>query len=238
LSIITTDLTFLNNSLINYIGVSLLICSVVSLNVSAATLTITDNLIIRDIDNKSVEQGILSKTQVFQLTQGRHVLVLKYKDVLEDLELGEERLVTSDYFVVKFSVKNQQELLLSTSDIDDLAAAERFIKSPELNLSDERKQEVVLDLKTLNDYELAKQVTKVVTSLSAPVVISQNNNKITNTTKNEQAFSTQVINNVDIVPMLKYWWQKASKNDKDSFLLFINTKKGSKIGHDSPVHKN
>jgi uncharacterized protein YccT (UPF0319 family) len=225
LSIITTDLTFLNNSLINYIGASLLICSVVSLNVSAATLTITDNLIIRDIDNKSVEQGILSKTQVFQLTQGRHVLVLKYKDVLEDLEFGEERLVTSDYFVVKFSVKNQQELLLSTSDIHDLAAAERFIKSPELNLSDERKQEVVLDLETLNDYELAKQVTKVVTSLSAPAVISQNNNKITNTTKNEHAFSTQVINNVDIVPMLKYWWQKASNNDKETFLLFINTKK-------------
>ncbi|MFQ3266599.1 MAG: hypothetical protein ACI9VL_000332 [Colwellia sp.] len=225
MSIITTDLTFLNNSLINYIGASLLICSVVSLNVSAATLTITDNLIIRDIDNKSVEQGILSKTQVFQLTQGRHVLVLKYKDVLEDLEFGEERLVTSDYFVVKFSVKNQQELLLSTSDIHDLAAAERFIKSPELNLSDERKQEVVLDLETLNDYELAKQVTKVVTSLSAPAVISQNNNKITNTTKNEHAFSTQVINNVDIVPMLKYWWQKASNNDKETFLLFINTKK-------------
>ncbi|MFQ3209414.1 MAG: hypothetical protein ACI8SC_000886 [Colwellia sp.] len=225
MSIITTDLTFLNNSLINYIGASLLICSVVSLNVSAATLTITDNLIIRDIDNKSVEQGILSKSQVFQLTQGRHVLVLKYKDVLEDLEFGEERLVTSDYFVVKFSVKNQQELLLSTSDIHDLAAAERFIKSPELNLSDERKQEVVLDLETLNDYELAKQVTKVVTSLSAPAVISQNNNKITNTTKNEHAFSTQVINNVDIVPMLKYWWQKASNNDKETFLLFINTKK-------------
>ena len=77
---------------------------------------------------------------MFQLSQGKHVLVLKYKDVFEDLEFGEERLVKSDYFVVKFSVKNQQELLLSTSNIYDLAAAERFIKSPELNLSDERKQ--------------------------------------------------------------------------------------------------
>ena len=61
---------------------------------------------------------------------------------------------------------------------------------------DERKQEVALELETLNDYELAKQATKVVTSLSAPAVISQNNNKITNTTK----------------------------NNKESFLLFINTK--------------
>ena len=104
MSIITTHLTCLNNSLINYIGASLLICSFVSLSVSAATLTISDNLVIRDIDNKSVEQGILSKPQVFRLIQGEHILVLKYKDVFEDLEFGEERLVKSDYFVVKFSV--------------------------------------------------------------------------------------------------------------------------------------
>jgi uncharacterized protein YccT (UPF0319 family) len=224
----TTHLTFLNNSLLNYIGASLLLCSFVTLNASAATLTIADNLVIRDIDDKSVEQGFLSSSQVFQLTQGQHVLVLKYKDVFEDLDFAEDRLVKSDYFVVKFSVENQQELLLSTSHINDLAAAERFVKSPELMLSDEREQEVVLNLETLSDYELAKQVTKVVTTLSAPVVISQSNDKIANTTINDQAFSTQVINNVDTVPMLKYWWHKASKNEKESFLNFINKNKNPK----------
>jgi uncharacterized protein YccT (UPF0319 family) len=224
----TTHLTFLNNSLLNYIGASLLLCSFVTLNASAATLTIADNLVIRDIDDKSVEQGFLSSSQVFQLTQGQHVLVLKYKDVFEDLDFAEDRLVKSDYFVVKFSVENQQELLLSTSHINDLVAAERFVKSPELMLSDEREQEVVLNLETLSDYELAKQVTKVVTTLSAPAVISQSNNKIANNTINDQAFSTQVINNVDTVHMLKYWWHKASKNEKESFLNFINKNKDPK----------
>ncbi|PKG84153.1 DUF2057 domain-containing protein [Colwellia sp. 75C3] len=224
----TTQSTFFNNSLVKYIGASIFLCSFVTFNASAAQLTITDNLVIRDIDEKSVEQGFLSKSQVFQLSQGRHVLVLKYKDVFEDVEFGEERLVKSDYFVVKFSIENQQKLLLSTSHINDLAAAERFIKSPELNLSDEGKQEVVLNLETLSDYELAKQVTKVVTTLSAPAVISQSNDKITNETKKDQAFSAQVINNVDTVPMLKYWWQKASENEKESFLNFINKKKEQK----------
>jgi uncharacterized protein YccT (UPF0319 family) len=224
----TTHLTFLNNSLLNYIGASLLLCSFVTLNASAATLTIADNLVIRDIDDKSVEQGFLSSSQVFQLTQGQHVLVLKYKDVFEDLDFAEDRLVKSDYFVVKFSVENQQELLLSTTNINDLTEAERFVKSPELILSDERKDEVFLNLETLSDYELAKQVTKVVTTLSAPAVISQSNNKIANTTINDQAFSTQVINNVDTVPMLKYWWHKASKNEKESFLNFINKNKNPK----------
>lgn len=224
----TTRPTFFNSSRLNYIGASLLLCSFVSFNVSAATLTITDNLVIRDIDDKSVEQGFLSKNQVFQLTQGKHVLVLKYKDVFEDLDFAEERLVKSDYFVVKFSIKNQQELLLSTININGLAAAEHFIKSPELNLSDERKQAVVLDLETLSDYELAKQVTKAVTTLSASTVISPSNDKITNTTTNDQVFSTQVINSVETVPMLKYWWQKASKNEQESFLNFINKNKEPK----------
>jgi uncharacterized protein YccT (UPF0319 family) len=221
----TTQSTYFNNSLVKYIGASLFLCSFVTLNASAAKLTITDNLVIRDIDDKSVEQGFLSKNQVFQLTQGKHVLVLKYKDVFEDLDFAEDRLVKSDYFVVKFSVENQQELLLSTTNINDLTEAERFVKSPELILSDERKDEVFLNLETLSDYELAKQVTKVVTTLSAPAVISQKNDKVTNTTTNNQAFSAQVINNIDTVPMLKYWWQKASKNEQESFLNFINKNK-------------
>ncbi|PKI17443.1 DUF2057 domain-containing protein [Colwellia sp. 12G3] len=191
----------------------------------AAKLTITDNLIVREIDDKSVEQGFLSKNQVFKLVQGQHALVVKYKDVFEDLEFAEDRLVKSDYFVVKFTVENQQELLLMTSEINDLATAERFVKSPELRLVDEHQQDVVLELEKLSDYALAKQVTKVVNTLSTPTVMSQINSKTTTNTENEQAFTSQVINSVDTVPMLKYWWQKANKGEKDEFIDFINKNK-------------
>lgn len=221
----TTTPTFFKSSLLRYLCTSLLLSSFATFSVNAAKFSITDNLIIRDIDDKSVEQGFLKNKQMFELTQGKHILVLKYKDVFEDLEFGEERLVKSDYFVVKFTVESQQELLLSTSNINDLAAAERFVKSPELNLLDEHKQEIVLALETLKDYELAKQVTKVVTTLSTPVVSAKSNEKITTTTESEQAFNTQVINNVDTVPMLKYWWQKANRDEKNSFLDFINKNK-------------
>lgn len=216
---------FFNKTLVSFLCGTLLLCSFITTKVSAATLTITDNLIIRDLDDKAVDHGFLSKNQVIELTQGKHVLVLKYKDVFEDLEFAEERLVKSDYFVVKFIVENQQELLLTTSKINDLADAESFVKSPELSLFDEHKQEVVLDLETLSDYELAKQVTKVVTTLSAPAIMSKVDSKTMSPITDDQAFSTKVINNVDTVPMLKYWWQKASKDEKESFLDFINKNK-------------
>lgn len=219
----TTPAKFLNNSLLSYFCASILLCSFVAVKVNAASLTVTDNLVLRDVDDKAVEHGFLSKKQTIDLTQGEHALVIKYKDVFEDLDMGEDRLVKSDYFVVKLVVKNQQELFLSTSKISDLASAERFAKNPELVLLDENKQEMVLELETLSDYKLGQQVTKVVTTLSSPAVIAQNNG--TMGISGTQDFNNQVINKVDTVPMLKYWWQKASKDEKEDFLKFINKNK-------------
>jgi len=224
----TTPAKFLNNSLLSYLCASLLLGSFIAVEANAATLMVTDNLILRDVDDKAVEHGFLSKKRTIDLTQGKHTLVIKYKDVFEDLDMGEDRLVKSDYFVVKLVVENQQKLFLSTSKISDLASAERFVKSPEVILLDENKQELVLELETLSDYKLGQQVTKVVTTLSAPVVISQSNSTTMTTAEDSQAFNNKVINKVDTVPMLKYWWQKANKDEKENFLKFINKNKAVK----------
>jgi uncharacterized protein len=213
----------LHTSLLNYFCASILFCSFVAVKANAASLTVTDNLVLRDVDNKAIEHGFLSKKQTIDLTPGEHALVIKYKDVFEDLDMGEDRLVKSDYFVVKLVVTNQQKLFLSTSKISDLAAAERFAKNPELILLDEDKKEMVLDLETLSDYKLGQQVTKVVTTLATPAVIAQSNG--TTSTPSSQDFNSQVINKVDTVPMLKYWWQKANKDEKADFLNFINKTK-------------
>lgn len=225
----TTHAKLLNKTLLSYVCASVLLCSFIAVKASAAELTVTDNLILRDVDDKAVEHGFLSKKQTIELSPGKHVLVIKYKDVFEDLDLGEDRLVKSDYFVVKLVVENQQKLFLSTSKISDLASAERFVKSPEVILLDEHKQELVLELETFSDYKLGKQVTKVVTTLSAPVVISQNNSTtMTTAAEDSQAFNNKVIDKVDTVPMLKYWWQKANQEEKENFLIFINKNKALK----------
>jgi len=208
-----------------------MLVSFVSINVNAAELKITDNIVLRDVDDKVIEQGFLSKKQLITLSEGKHSLVLKYKDVFEDIDFAEERLVKSDYFVVKFVVEGQQSLTLSTTKINDLAAAERFAQKPELILLDEDNQEVVLTLQKLSDYELAKQVTQVVTTLSYPADSVQSNTKASKVNKNEQTFNDNVINQVDAVPMLKYWWKKANQVEKTNFLNFIknNQKDNLKI---------
>lgn len=213
-----------NSQLTSFTLLVLLLVSFISFTVTAATLTISDNLVLRDVDDKAIEQGFLSNKKTITLSQGRHALVIKYEDVFEDLDFAEERLVKSDFFVVKFLVKEQQALILSTTKISDLAAAERFTKNPELILLDEAKQEIILTLEKLSDYKLAKQVTQVVTTLSAPVNDTQDNASISQVTKNEQRFSKEVISQVDAMPMLKYWWKKANSEEKANFLLFINEK--------------
>ncbi|WP_291611987.1 DUF2057 family protein [Colwellia sp.] len=225
MSDITTRTPSLNAKLVTYLIFSVLLCSFFTFKVNATKLTLADNLILHDVDDKAVEHGFLSKKQSINLTQGEHTLVIKYKDVFEDLDFAEERLVTSDYFVVKFTLDKQQALFLSTSNIRGLAAAERFANAPEVILLDEKKQEVVLALETLSDYKLAKQVTKVITTLSEPVVTTQSNNTAINVTTNEQVFNNKVIENLNAVPMLKYWWQKASHAEKASFIEFIKQTK-------------
>jgi len=220
-----------NSQLARNLFPALLLVSGISFTATATTLTITDNLVLRDVDDKAVDTGFFSRKNTINLAQGSHTLVLKYKDVFEDLDMGEESLIKSDYFVVKFLIKEQQALILSTTKIRDLAAAERFSRSPELILLDEAKQEVVLELQKLSDYELAKQVTQVVSKLSVPVLEAQNNSHVSsvsnasNTNKDEQIFNKKVINNIDAVPMLKYWWQKATQEEKAHFLHFINESK-------------
>lgn len=215
-------LFFFNRTLLGYIFVSFMLSCVFANRVNATELTIADNLLVRDIDDEAVEHGFLSKKRSVNLSQGKHTLVIKYKDVFEDLDLVEDVLVKSDYFVVKFLVENQKQLILSTPEISDLAAAEHFAKEPEITLLDEGGKGLVLELEKLSDYELAKQVTKVVTTLSIPVGKDNANGLVTNTGNNEQIFTDKVINDVDVVPMLKYWWQKADTDEKEKFLLFIN----------------
>lgn len=213
-------------SMFSVFFISLALCNVVTSSISyAATLTYSDNLIIREVDDKPVDHGLFSKQSSFELNQGVHTLVVKYKDVFEDIEFAEERVVKSDYFVVKFTVEAHKSLLLTTIDIVDLAAAERFVKSPVIKIVADDQQELVLELETLSDYELAKQVTKVVTNIS-PSQQKHSNlepgdiavNRLNNS---EDNFDNTVMKEVDALPMLKYWWAKTNKAQRQSFLNFV-----------------
>ena len=216
-----------------------LLISAFSWNISAATLSVSDNLVLRELDDKRLSDGFFadafSNTAAIELSKGSHTLLIKYKDVYEDIDFAEERLVESEFFIVKFTLNEQQHLKLRTPDIKGLSAAEKFAQSPEIMLLDENAIALPLTLEKQSDYKLAKQVEKVVTALPIQSQKVNESNQVSlsnkhtgsveqvnvNSTAEKQSFNEQVLSKTQSLPMLKYWWQKASDKDKEDFILYV-----------------
>lgn len=203
---------------------ALFICSslsAISTQGLAATIHVSDNLIVSEVNDKSVDNGFIDKKSSFELSEGSHALVLRYKDVFEDLDFAEERRVESQEFVVKFSITDQEQLKLSTIKIKNLAAAETFIKSPKLKLKDEHDDQLDLTLEQVSDYRLAKQVDLVVNSLATKQTIQPNSSALP-TVSTQKSENTLI--QVNALEMLKYWWHNASNEEKQRFKKFTNAK--------------
>jgi len=203
----------------------------------AATLSIADNLVLRELDDKRLQNDFFinafSRENSIKLSKGSHTLLIKYKDVYEDLDFAEDRLVESELFIVKFTLTNQQTLKLMTPKIENLLAAENFSQSPEIILTDENDTVLFLQLEKHKDYLLSKQVEKVVTALPKNVVLIKETkhgnlaeqadtiNQVKAISKSEsQTFNEQVLTQTKSLPMLKYWWQRASDREKQKFILY------------------
>ena len=207
-----------------YLFLFIFATSLYSFKAVATNLHVADNLIIIEVDDQVVDHGFIGNKSTFNLTQGQHAIVVKYKDVFEDFDLGQERVVESQEFVVKFSVNNQQKLTLTTTKITSLPQAEKFSKLPQLLLVDENRQALTVSLAKVSDYKLAKQVNQAVNSLieskkvpqqtvSAKPAIQQT--VMAKQIKNGEALS------VNSLTMLQYWWQTASPEQRSQFKAMI-----------------
>ena len=209
--------------------------SLVSTSLLAATLKVSDNLIVSEINDKTIEHGFIDDKSVFELNRGAQAVLIRYKDVFEDLDFAEDRVVESDQFVVKFNLDNEQQLILTTSSIKNLASAQAFAKSPEIILKDEHNKSLNIELEKVEDYNFAKQIDIAVNTIAAKQ--STNNlhqARVTNSTVTapnkptpakvalvKKMATKQQTNNayvqVDALTMLKFWWQNASEQEKKNF---------------------
>ena len=222
-----------------------LLTSVISVAVSATTLNVFDNLTVTEINNKIVEHGLLNTKSTFVLSRGSHALLLHYKDVFEDLEFAEYRVVESKPFVVKFTVNNEVSLNLNTTVINNLAQAESFAKAPALLLSDESQKEIDIVLTSVNDYKISQQVDIALNTYSKQSNQSNETDKDTSnlpTTTVNKAIQVKASSSILATPtvikksgntliqvnslnMLKYWWQNASNEEKKKFKRYIAVQK-------------
>ncbi len=202
---------------------ALLICSSVSAmstQALAATVHVSNNLVVSEVNDREIESGFLDNEASFELAKGTHALVIRYKDVFEDLIVAADTVVESQDFIIKFTIAVQQKLKLSTVKINSLEAAERFSKSPRLQLVDSRNNQLEISLERVSDYKLAKQVDKAVharinqniSPQATAAIIGVSGPSTSNTTK------------VNALTMLQYWWQNASESEKLRFKQMTKTK--------------
>ncbi len=221
---------------INYIILTsaVLLTSTISFNLWATTLTVSDNLIVSEVDDTIVEHGFISKKATFTLKQGEHALIVRYKDVFEDLDFAEDRVVESQSFVVKFSVENEKQLKLATVSIKNLSDAKAFAKSPELVLKNERNKELKIELENVSDYKVAKQVDLAVNAYVSKQTVEKSKKPLLVETaaatksialSNNKQKTSNTLLQVDSLVMLKYWWKNASAQEKIQFKQYITATK-------------
>ncbi len=197
---------------------ALLICSsvsAISTQALAATVNVSDNLVVSEINDREIDNGLLDNESTFELAKGTHALVVRYKDVFEDLIVAGDAVVESQNFIIKFTITDQEKLKLTTAKINDLAAAERFAKSPRLQLVDARNNQLELSLERVSDYKLAREVDKAVNALASNQGISKS--AATGAIVGVSAPHASNTTKVNALTMLQYWWQNASESEKSRF---------------------
>jgi uncharacterized protein YccT (UPF0319 family) len=198
---------------------ALFICSSLcnlSSQVFATTLNVANNLIVSEINDANVNHGYIGNKSSFELDQGNHALMVRYKDVFEDLDFYEERVVESKDFVVKFTITDQKLLTLNTIKIKNLKEAEVFVQAPQLKLQDSDNNQLNISLEKVEDYKLAKQVDIAVSAFPQKSKVQlESSTKLAPVSKTINT-STQV----NPLTMLKYWWNNASAVEKQLFKQF------------------
>ena len=199
-----------------------------SLTSKAATLTVADNLIVSVVNDETVDHGFVGTKSTFTLAPGKHALIVRYKDVFEDLDFAQDRVVESKNFVVKFNLDNEQQLSLTTTKINSLSAADAFSHSPKLLLKDEKKNILATSLVNVDDYKLAKQVDIAVNTLAGKQSLNSNAKPEASTTTASKPLTPQThstLTKVNAITMLNYWWQNASSEERALFKQSIASQK-------------
>ena len=210
-------------------------CSINTYAVAQTTFIAPEALLVKEVDGKRISKSFFDKTTKVKLTKGINIVVLQYEDVFENLEISFDNFdtVKSEKFVIKFRVENQQQLTLSTPEIEDIFAAKKFAKSPEVFLLDENKQKIQLSYESFARYKARKELAEMkalanesTTSIAPNVAVTAPMSMNIPTVPTQVSTQTLVKapKNAQMpqsLSMLKFWWNNASKTEQETFKAFI-----------------
>ena len=196
-------------------AVLLLISAFWALSLNAAQLTIPDVFEFLALDGKEIGSSFLSHRERLELTEGKHKIALRYKDVVIDPDLGYESVINSKPFIVTLQVKQGVSYRLEPekSAFRDRHA---FAKNPVVTLSSEAGKQPVAVKTGKPESRQEKWVRDTALKNNKP----DQPPVLPETIASRQPEQPKV-GKEDVGERLRYWWSQADKETRQEFMGWV-----------------
>jgi len=180
--------------------------------IAASTLHVTEKFVVVSVNGQSFSSGLFSKEAKVPLKKGINKIALRYKELFEESLGDDHEVVTSDIFVIQLSIQKEQIYTLQYLRPHDTSAARRYAREPKISVVDSQGKNISVENIYLASQSegFVTQATK--TNRQAQPMINITSPKIAKKptkASSEQAMAGQ---------MLIFWWNKATAEQKQSFL--------------------
>jgi len=180
----------------------------------AAKLYLPEAFELLSINGQAAKHGLFKQKQQFPLRIGLNKMVIQYDELFEGEDDDDFDIVKSLPILITFYVEDKQLVSLQYPHPKNAQAAIQYIKSPALSLITSKGKSIQYQRKFLHSDDLAflLQATSIDTNRSIDLSSSAD----------IQAGKAQVqTSEPQALAMLKYWWQKASEDEKRRFRKYI-----------------
>jgi uncharacterized protein len=200
----------------------------------ANTLIVPAQFEVLKVDGRNYDSSFFAQRQKIKLINGKHVALLKYKELFDDPENDDHTTVKSEPFIVLFSMQGSPLELVFKVNKDE-KEARSFAESPLVRIVDTRGNEVSSKTMLLADYEQKLFQVALLTQSqeSGNSVESHSNiygkvrppiNEHSNSRENSTSAPSVVAPReaAPVLEMLLYWWEQANEQQKKAFLSQLN----------------
>jgi len=191
--------------------------SMLSTSVTAIpSLHVTEKFVVVSVNGQSFSSGLFSNEARVPLKKGTNKIALRYKELFEESLGDDHEVVTSNIFVVRLSIQKEQIYTLQYLRPHDASAARRYAREPKISIIDSLGENIRVENIYLASQStgFVNQATRInmpaqpMINITSPQKAASKNSNIPNSST-EQTMAGQ---------MLMFWWNKATPEQKQSFL--------------------
>ncbi len=181
---------------------------------ASPSLLIDQDFNVLSVNGKSFSDGFFSADSTVKLISGVNKIALEYEAVFEQED--DFDLVKSEVLLITFYAQHQDQYRLTYLKPSNARAARKFAGSPKLSIVSPDGNPI-----KFSSYFLASKSEGFVNQQTRPSLVGQPAIKITSKSNKPKSKAKQQPNPEE---RLEYWWRKATKQQRQSFLKKVSDK--------------